>query len=184
MLSEESLQETALWQRAAAQTEAQFPNLDTTERLSLTVRNLLDVQVEDVVRSSSGRLDQHQPGSPRSVMDAPERIIGFSPDMQSMQTEFHDFLFAQMYFHPAVAGGNQHSVRLMRKLFLQYVDHPDSMGRKAQARIPSEGLHRTACDYVSGMTDRYAYEEILRFDLEDEDPSVHPNIPPTLRTPL
>ena len=57
------------------------------------------------------------------------------------------------------------AVQMMRKLFLFYVEHPEAMGRKARARIDKEGLHRTACDYVSGCTDRYAIEEYERYGL-------------------
>lgn len=51
----------------------------------------------------------------------------------------------------------------MRKLFLYYLEKPEAMGRKARARIASEGLHRSVCDYIAGMTDRYALEEHQRF---------------------
>ena len=39
------------------------------------------------------------------------------------------------------------------------------MGGKARARIPTDGVWRAACDYVAGMTDRYALEEIGKFGL-------------------
>ncbi len=46
-----------------------------------------------------------------------------------------------------------------------YVEHPDTMGSKARARIAADGVWRAACDYVAGMTDRYALEEIAKFGL-------------------
>ena len=59
----------------------------------------------------------------------------------------------------------------MRRLFLHYVAHPEVMGAKARARLPQEGLWRTVCDYVAGMTDRYALEEIRKFNLQGVSPS-------------
>jgi dGTPase len=64
-----------------------------------------------------------------------------------------------------VARDNNEAVELMRGLFLYYVEHPEAMGRRARARIPEDGLWRAACDYVSGMTDRYALDEVRRFGL-------------------
>jgi dGTPase len=57
---------------------------------------------------------------------------------------------------------------MMRRLFLHYIEHPETMGRKARARLDAQGLWRTACDYVAGMTDRYALEEYQRFGLQGD----------------
>ena len=79
--------------------------------------------------------------------------------------ELKKFLFQNMYWSPMVDGANKEATAMMRKLFLHYVAHPDIMGRKAQARIPRDGVWRAACDYLSGMTDRYALDEFHRFGL-------------------
>jgi dGTPase len=76
-----------------------------------------------------------------------------------------------MYFHPSVLEANHEAVRMMRRLFLHYVERPETMGAKARARVPREGLRRTVCDYVAGMTDRYAMEEIREFNLQGTVPS-------------
>ena len=54
---------------------------------------------------------------------------------------------------------------MMRRLFFYYVEHPEVMGGKARARLERYGLWRTVCDYVSGMTDRYALTECETFGL-------------------
>ena len=48
---------------------------------------------------------------------------------------------------------------MLRKVFEAYVREPERLGSAAARRIESEGLHRTVCDYVAGMTDRYLLEE-------------------------
>ena len=98
-------------------------------------------------------------------MNAPERIVDFSPGMKQMLDEFSAFMFENLYFHHGVADATRESVDMMRRLFLHYIEHPDTMGRKARARIEKEGLWRTVCDYVAGCTDRYAIEEHQRFGL-------------------
>jgi len=85
--------------------------------------------------------------------------------MKKTLSEFTAFMFKNMYFHHGVADATQESVGMMRKLFLHYIGHPETMGRKARARFEQEGLWRTACDYVAGCTDRYAIEEFKRFGL-------------------
>jgi dGTPase len=48
---------------------------------------------------------------------------------------------------------------MLRKVFEAYVVDPDRLGEAATKRIEAEGLHRTVCDYIAGMTDRYLMEE-------------------------
>ena len=98
-------------------------------------------------------------------MNAPERLIIFSDEMAAMLNEFSRFLYRQLYEHPSVLDANAEAVELMRGLFHHYVQHPETMGKKAHARIAEEGLMRTVCDYVAGCTDRYALEECIKYGI-------------------
>jgi dGTPase len=159
------LEALEVWRIAVARAAAEFPEASPAERLGVTVRSLLDLQVEDVLRHSGEMLAKYRPASAREVMVCPERVVAFSPRMQELLRPLREFLFERVYWHPSVAGANREAVELMRKLFLFYVANPASMGGKARARIPADGVYRAACDYVSGMTDRYALQEIYRFGL-------------------
>ena len=165
LIAEHDLAELELWRRAHARARATHPAADAERLRMLAVRNLLDLQVEDVLHATAGRLARLRPESAEAVRTAPERMVTYSDAMRVELEPLHAFLFRRVYFHPAVAGANQQSVELMRRLFMHYVEHPEAMGRKARARIETEGLWRTACDYVAGMTDRYALEEVARFNL-------------------
>ena len=157
------LEATVFWRRAAAATRERYDNLTEYQFLRATIRNLLELQMRDVVETTRRNLDALRPANAKDVMTAPKRIVAFSPEMLEMLDEFNAFMFENLYFHHGVADATQASVNMMRKLFLHYVEHPETMGRKARERIPEEGLWRTACDYVAGCTDRYAIEEYNRF---------------------
>lgn len=165
LITENDLNEMEIWRRAAARAGAQHPGADADRLRTLAVRNLLDLQVEDVMQESARRISRFRPTRVEDVMNAPARMIAFSDEMRSLLDPLHAFLFQRVYFHPSVAGANEEAVQMMRRLFMQYIRHPETMGRKARARIASEGLWRTACDYVAGMTDRYALEEVHTFKL-------------------
>jgi dGTPase len=98
-------------------------------------------------------------------MTAPERILNFSPEMREILSQFSAFMFKNLYFHHEVAAATKQSVSMMRKLFLHYIEHPETMGQQARDRIAKEGLWRTVCDYVAGCTDRYAIEEFQKYEL-------------------
>ena len=165
LLAETQLLATEAWGRAAARVRQQYGDLPESQRMAAGIRALLDMQVEDVLRHSEAQLARYSPQSPDDVMRCPERVLSYSPEMREVMRDFRKFLFENMYWSPMVDNANKEATAMMRKLFLHYVDHPDIMGRKAQARIAKDGVWRAACDYLSGMTDRYALDEYLRFGL-------------------
>jgi len=130
------------------------------------VRCLLNLLVEDALRTSVARIERQSPQSPAAVQRAGEMLVAISDALRPPMLAFKEFLFQNMYFHPAVKSANAAAVQLMRRLFLHYAAHPETMGVKARARVPGEGLRRTVCDYVAGMTDRYALEEVRKFHLD------------------
>ena len=166
LLNDDMLSTLEIWHRAVGRAERNYPGLAGSERLLMGVRALIDLQVEDIVDHTSAQLEKHKPKSPADVMNCPERIANFSQKLLPLVAQLREFLFKNVYWHPTVESANREAVALMRKLFLHYVGHPEVMGHKAQARIEKDGVWRAACDYISGMTDRYALDEVRKFGLE------------------
>jgi dGTPase len=160
------LSEQALWREAVRRAKSHYANLQDEDLTAVTIRCLLDMQVEDVLQTSSSLLDQHNPQSPEDVMASGRRLVAFSPEMKALLEPFRAFLYRDVYYHSAVSQSSGEAVAMMRKLFLFYIDNPETMGRKARRRLPAEGLWRTVCDYIAGMTDRYAIEEFQKFGLQ------------------
>lgn len=168
LITLEHLDQLAFWKLAAARTRDQYTGLDGEQFARITIRNLLDLQAQDILREGALRLAKHRPQTIADVMNAPERLITFSDEMSAVLKEFSGFLYRQLYEHPAVLDANYEAVALMRGLFMHYIEHPETMGRKAKARISEEGLWRTVCDYVAGCTDRYALEECAKYRIGTE----------------
>lgn len=165
LITLDQLRELTFWQQAAARTEEQYSALDEDQHRRITIRNLLDLQAQDVLHEGFRLIQKHRPQTLADVMNAPERLIRFSDELKEHIDEFAGFLYRQLYDHPAVAAANLEAVELMRGLFLHYVAHPETMGKKARDRIAEEGLMRTVCDYVAGCTDRYALEECAAYGI-------------------
>jgi dGTPase len=164
----QQLEQTEFWQMASSATAERYPNLSEDRFVRATIRCMLEMQVADVVEFAYQNLAEVKPASAREIMISPERIIDFSPRMKEVLSQFSAFMFENLYFHHGVADATHQAVSMMRKLFLHYIEHPETMGRKARARLEQEGLWRTVCDYVAGCTDRYAIEEYRRHDLESD----------------
>lgn len=166
LLTEAKLGGVELWRRAVERAEKSFPGIDGRQRLLMGVRALIDMQVADIVNYTASQLEKFKPQSPREVMTAPVRIATFSPDFHPLVLQLRDFLFENLYWHPTVEKANEEAVALMKKLFQHYVAHPEVMGTQAQSRIVTDGLMRAVCDYISGMTDRYAMDEVRKLGLD------------------
>lgn len=168
LVTPELMEQTEFWKMAAATTRQRYPTLSADRFVRATIRNLLELQVIDVITHSKQALEKERPDSMQDVMTAPHRIVDFSPEMKIILNEFTRFMFEHVYFHQIVAETTQQAVDIMQKLFLHYIEHPKTMGKKARVRMEKEGLWRTACDYVAGCTDRYAMEEYERFGLRNK----------------
>jgi dGTPase len=166
LLHEDQLATLEIWRRAMEHVRQEYPDTEPETRTGITIRCLLNMQVADALRHAEAQLEKFRLQSPEDVMNCPERIVACSPELKPHLDRLREFLFQNVYWHATVAEANNEAVEMMSKLFLFYVENPDKMGRKAQGRIVQDGIMRAACDYVSGMTDRYALDEYRKFGLE------------------
>jgi dGTPase len=85
--------------------------------------------------------------------------IGYSEEIQRRNRELKDFLYKNLYRHYRVVRMQVKAERLISDLFNAYRSEPSMLPTSAQKIIDKRGLERTVCDYIAGMTDRYAIEE-------------------------
>lgn len=72
--------------------------------------------------------------------------------------QLRDFLFERVYTNPIAKSEESKSKELLVRLFEYYVKHPEKMPLLYRNNIETEGVERCVCDFLSGMTDRYAIE--------------------------
>jgi dGTPase len=89
----------------------------------------------------------------------PYPVIGFSEDMYRRNRQLKDFLYANLYRHHRVVRMAVKAERILNDLFSAYQLEPEMLPEHMQSVIDERGLERTICDYIAGMTDRYAVEE-------------------------
>ena len=86
-------------------------------------------------------------------------LVQYSPEHRKLNQELRDYLYTNLYFNPVVHQPNLRAVRMLEELFHHYVAHPKEVGERARKRFRKDGRHRAICDYLAGMTDRYAMQE-------------------------
>ncbi len=123
------------------------------------IRHLVGVEVSDVVKATDTKLKESGVNSPLAVQQLPYNLLGHSDDTIRRNRELKDFLYANLYRHPRVVRMAVKSERIISDLFNAYIEEPAILPVHVQALIEKRGIERTACDYIAGMTDRYAVDE-------------------------
>ena len=162
ILSSDQLEEVAVWQRSHAAVSARYPDAREPELHKLIISNIIDVQVRDVITSSAAAIDRAGVRSADEVRQAERPLICYSDELLAANGELRRFLYKNVYYHPRVAEVNRRACEMLRAVFSAYVQTPEMLGEGATRRVEAEGLHRTVCDYIAGMTDRYLIEEHAR----------------------
>ena len=84
--------------------------------------------------------------------------IAMEDDVQEASNALRSFLFEHVYLNPLAKGQENKSKELLMRLFEYYVKHPDEMPMQYRNNVERDGIDRCVCDFISGMTDRYAIE--------------------------
>ena len=127
------------------------------------IGELIEMHVTDVLTHTDATINRL---GIRSVDDVralrKTRVISYSPEMQAKLRVLKDFLMRRVYRHPVVVRMSTKAERFVEKMFNLYVEIPEQLPLKYQARIERDGLRRVVTDYISGMTDRYLQDEYVR----------------------
>ncbi len=131
---------------------------------------LLTTNVRDVVETSEAAVLASGVETADDVRRQPRPLIRYSPARRSLNTELNRYLHRNLYANPAVMEPNRRAVKMLQDLFQYFVAHTDEIGEASRKRARQTGWPRAICDYLSGMTDRYAIEEHERlFGLQNGD---------------
>ena len=117
------------------------------------------MEVTDLVTTTDSHLKESNAQSALDVQKLSYNVIGFSEEMSRRNRELKDFLYNKMYRHYRVVRMQVKAERIIEEIFDAYRDEPSTLPGQFQAFIDQRGLERTICDYIAGMTDRYAIEE-------------------------
>ena len=123
------------------------------------IRRLTNFEITDLVQSIDRYLRKSGVKSPLELQKLPYTVVGFSEDMYRRNRELKDFLFANLYRHYRVVRMSTKAERIVTDLFNIYHDTPSTLPMNVQDLVDERGLEVVICDYIAGMTDRFAIEE-------------------------
>ncbi|MBI3270942.1 MAG: deoxyguanosinetriphosphate triphosphohydrolase [Planctomycetes bacterium] len=159
IINEGDLEKVAIWRRAQAEVWKRFTDIDREITRSQTILSLLNIMVTDLLENTTRKLEGLGIETIEQVRAAKEPLVVYSKEVAEEKRELEKFLFQNVYMHFRVARMSRRANRFLHDLFVEYAEHPEQLPPKFQKWAELQGLHRAVCDYIAGMTDRYAQEE-------------------------
>jgi len=139
-----------------------YPDVDPTRRRHEALRRFFGVLVEDVIAYANTALGALDPASPRDIRHAGRAMVRFSDQVFADLKEVRAFLFTRMYRAPRVVETRAIVTDVVNDLFPHMMAHPDQLPRQWQAEVRAAQDDTTlawlVCDYIAGMTDRFALQ--------------------------
>ena len=116
--------------------------LSVSQVLGFTHSERINTLTVDIITQSAGKNDIVQ-----------------SPACRDAMNELREFMFEYVYRSPVAKGEEGKAQDMIRRLFEYYVKDPDKLPPEYQDIRVEEGVERAVCDYISGMTDKYAVDQ-------------------------
>jgi len=157
-ISPQMLEGVALWEILREAYPWRGPDLEDMNRHRM-IRQLVGIMVTDMIEATDTRLKESRARSALDLQKLKQNVVGYSEDMQRRNRELKDFLYRNLYRHHRVVRMQVKAERLISELFSAYQSEPAMLPGPIQKFIGKRGLERAICDYIAGMTDRYAIEE-------------------------
>ncbi len=154
LINESQLGELVLYQGAVDKLQLERIDDYVIRRTRLS-KAMVDMLVSDCIDTSTETLAAAGIASPEQVLDHSRIFIALSPSADRALKQLESFLFQHVYQHPDLKETDEKVHTWLGRLFEHLCARPEKMPTYFQKLIATEGLQRTVCDYLSGMTDRY-----------------------------
>jgi len=159
VLSEEELNQVELWKATIQEIEKKYNNLPPYQKISQTVRMIINQEATDAIQVTTDRLNKYQIKNVDEVQAFGENLLSFSPKLKKLNSQLKMFLFDKMYHHYRMVRMADKAKRIINRLFEVYQDNPDQLPTHTREKLKEYDKMQVICDYIAGMTDRFALQE-------------------------
>ncbi|MFA5145835.1 MAG: deoxyguanosinetriphosphate triphosphohydrolase [Candidatus Omnitrophota bacterium] len=163
LIKEKDLRKVKLWTEKDREIKRRSPHIKDEVRKYQVIRAIINEQVTDLLRQTELNIKKFKLQRPQDTVRIPERIVTFSKTMQGLRAPMREFLMENLYQHYRVVRMANKAYRFIADLFNVYLDKVEQLPPTTQGRLKKEEKHRVVCDYIAGMTDRYALDEYKKF---------------------
>jgi len=154
LISCDQLKKVPLFVEAQSQMNAQAIE-DPTVRRTRTAKTIIDKLVSDCIDTSKKTLKTKNIRTLVEVCSKRENLMALSREENTKLSELEEFLLENFYRHESLLKTAAKVKSWLEQLFEKLCQKPELMPGYFQRFIRQQGLQRTVCDYIAGMTDRF-----------------------------
>ena len=168
MFTEEELyEEVALWRESSAEVERRHPGFlagtdDERLRVSRVANEMIGACIDDLIVASGARVRASGVGSAAEAKAYERTLVGHGDEMKARVAELSKFLYRRFYRHEYLLRFLEFAKVVLSGLFHAYLDRPEELAPWYGRWADEVGAERAICDYLAGMTDRFAQAEYER----------------------
>ena len=163
LIKESDLRAIKLWADKERGIKKHYHNLKGEKKKYQIIRSLINTQVTDLLNQTESNIKKFKIRRPQDAVNIPRRVVTMSPSILTARKAMREFLKTNLYQHYRVVRMSNKAYRFITSLFNIYLDKSEQLPPTTQERLKKEGEHRVICDYIAGMTDRYALDEYKKF---------------------
>ncbi len=158
LISTAQLKDLKLWNILIKSVGWKGNELDELDRKRI-IRRMIGIEVRDLIETTDKKINKSGVTSVEELQKLPYNVIGFSAELDKNNRELKDFLFKNLYQNHRVIRMQVKAEGILSNLFSAYEKKPLMLPKHIQMGIEKKGLQRSICDYIAGMTDRFAIDE-------------------------
>jgi dGTPase len=162
LMTAAQLEKVELWREVSESVEAKYPSIDPERKKLQTISALIGVLISDLSGTTLENIKSLSIATVDDMRRENKQVVCLSPVVAEKSRELKTFLKVNLYRHYKVERMRVKAERYLCQLFETYVKHPMLLPRKYQLKMDNHGRERVVCDYIAGMTDRFALDEYKR----------------------
>ena len=144
-----------VFEKYYSEAEAKYPDAPDKLKFNEALKRVLNRFVTDLIESTRQRLQEAGVRSLDELRHYPERLAGFSPEVEVERREAKSFLYEALYNIKSLEPEKRLAEKVVSEVFTYLIAHPEALPSSYREKAESESLARVVCDYIAGMTDHY-----------------------------
>lgn len=133
-------------------------DIDDAIRAGILTDDDIPASITDVLgHNHRDRINTLVTGAIRTSREA--GTVMLSPEVDKALRDLRSFMFERVYRNPIAKGEESKAKDMLQRLYEYYISHPEALPADFQPQLSFDGMERTVCDYIAGMTDNYAVDK-------------------------
>jgi dGTPase len=149
-------QHIRVFEKYYVEAERKYPDAPDKLKFNEALKRVLNRFVTDLIENTRRRVQHAGVGSLDELRHYPERLAGFSPEVEQERREAKSFLYQALYNCKPLQPEKRLAEKVITEVFEYLVAHPETLPSSYREKAANQSLARVVCDYVAGMTDHYA----------------------------